>query len=94
MVTDCCYGPKEIVEHGESGWIVPRDDVAAFGKAMDTILTHPELAARFSAGGKRRALQFDVDKMVLEYTTLFIEQAVTRRAAMAPRIGALQSAWS
>ena len=85
LATDCDFGPSEIVEHGDSGWIVPHDNVDAFQGAMDMILSSPDLASALAARGKLRVQQFGIDRMVAEYSSLFMEQAVQRRASLAER---------
>ena len=81
LVTACDFGPREVVEHGQSGWVVPVDDVGAFGSAMDNLLQSPELTGRFRDNGRARAANFDIARMVESYTGLFIEQAATLRNA-------------
>jgi glycosyltransferase involved in cell wall biosynthesis len=82
LVTDCDFGPSEIVEHGRSGWVAPTDDLGAFRDAMERMLSQPEMAAAFAARGRRRVVDFGVDAMVDAYTSLFIEQALERRAGL------------
>ena len=89
LVTDCDFGPSEIVEHGRSGWVVPTDDLHAFQSAMEMILTQPEMAQAFAARGLRRVAHFGVDAMVDDYTALFMEQALEHREVLA-RAGELQ----
>ena len=91
VVTDCDFGPSEIVEHGHSGWVVPTGELPAFGSAMEMMLTQPGLTASFSARGRRRVADFGVTAMVDAYTELFIEQALARRAGLTPA-GELQLA--
>jgi len=80
LVTGCDFGPREVVEHGVSGWVTPPEDAAAFGAAMDMLLEKPELTARFKTAGKARAKSFDIGKMIEAYTSLFVEQAAAPRA--------------
>ena len=75
LVTACDFGPREVVEHGRSGWVVPPDDVGAFGAAMDMLLRRPDLTQQFRRNGPLRAASFDIDEMVEAYTDLFLEQA-------------------
>jgi glycosyltransferase involved in cell wall biosynthesis len=77
LVTDCEFGPREVVEHGVSGWVVPPDDEAAFRQAMDMLLSDEELSAKFAQNGPLRARHFGIDEMVSQYTALFLEQALT-----------------
>jgi glycosyltransferase involved in cell wall biosynthesis len=81
LVTDCEFGPKEVVEHGVSGWVVPPEDVEAFRQAMDAILTNPELSRRLANNGPARAARFGVDEMLRQYASLFAEQAMYRHPA-------------
>ena len=91
LVTDCNFGPSEIVEHGHSGWVVPTDDLAALRSGMEMMLSQPETATSFAARGLRRVADFGVGAMVEAYTTLFIEQAMEHRAGLA-RAGDLRFA--
>ena len=91
LVTDCNFGPSEIVEHGHSGWVVRTDDLTAFRSAMEMMLSQPEMAASFATRGLRRVTDFGVGAMVEAYTTLFIEQAMERREGLA-RTGDLRFA--
>lgn len=42
-----CGGPEEIIVHGETGYIVPRDDPEAIGRALTTLASQPGLARAF-----------------------------------------------
>ena len=75
VVSDCSYGPKEIVRHGRDGLIVPTDDDAALASALRQILADPQLRERFIAAGAERARDFDVNQIVKSYERLFAEVA-------------------
>lgn len=64
-------GPTEIVEHGESGLLVPADDWEATGTAILTLLNDPALRTRLSAGGRRRAPAFTHERMSASFAELF-----------------------
>jgi glycosyltransferase involved in cell wall biosynthesis len=83
LVTDCRFGPRELVEHGTSGWVVRSGSVGALEAGLDLLLSDPALAARLGASARRRASQFNLDRMVGEYSRLFIEQA-RREPAVIP----------
>lgn len=52
--TDCpCGGPKELINHGENGLLIPVGDVEALYKAMERVLSDPKEAEEM---GKRAAL--------------------------------------
>lgn len=50
VCTDCDFGPAELIEDGESGLLVPVDDVAAIAAAMGRIAGDAALAEKFSRG--------------------------------------------
>jgi glycosyltransferase involved in cell wall biosynthesis len=75
IVSDCSYGPKEIVRDGEHGLVVPVDDVEATRAAIDRMLGDAALRARFVQAGAARARDFDVRTIVGRYEQLFAEVA-------------------
>ena len=59
--TDCA-GTDEIIDNGESGFIVKRGDIPALIEAMNTIIDDREIAERFSAEAHQRTLaRFNAD---------------------------------
>ncbi len=62
-------GLPEVVVQGETGCVVPREDVAALAQAMQQLIAAPELRHRFGAAGRERVLahygwQHSVDAML------------------------------
>jgi glycosyltransferase involved in cell wall biosynthesis len=80
LVTDCGFGPREQLTHGESGWIAPEGDPAALAGALDHLLARPALRARLAEAGRRRAQAFDADRIARIYDTLFLREAAAARA--------------
>ena len=83
LVTNCDYGPGEIVSHGDSGWVAPVEDVGALVQGMDRLIGDPAYAASLAARGMETVRRFDLPEMVRAYTTLFVEQAMERRSTIA-----------
>lgn len=50
-------GVPELIEDGESGFVLPPGDVSALVDTIARIHDDPELATRLSGGGRRRALE-------------------------------------
>jgi len=75
VVSDCSYGPKEIIRNGVDGLVFPVDDVKETTRAIDRVLGDSALAARLTAAGKARARDFDVPVIVRRYEALFEELA-------------------
>ncbi len=54
VVSTDAGGVREAVAHGETGLVVPRDDVAALAEALRSLIVDPLLRARMGAAGRRR----------------------------------------
>ena len=72
---DCPGGPREILQGGRFGILVPPGNVAALKSAMTDVLNNQDLRTHFSNEGVRRAEAFDAPAA----TRLF--EAEFRRAA-------------
>jgi glycosyltransferase involved in cell wall biosynthesis len=71
--TACPHGPREIVEDGVSGLLVPVDDALALAQRLDAILQDQSLAERLSQGARQRARIFSIEIMMQHYQELLIE---------------------
>ena len=64
VVTTRVGGSAEAVEDGETGILVPARDATALARAIDVLLSGPDLARRMGQAGKRRmAERFSLDVM-------------------------------
>ena len=67
-------GNGELVELGESGWLVPRSDAYALCAAMESLLRTPEVAEQAGKCARDRALEnFSLDLMVKKYADLYMQ---------------------
>ncbi len=73
LLSDCRFGPRDVVEHGDSGWIVEPDDESALRGAMERLIGDPSLRASLAAAGRRRVERFRITAMVEHYAALFEE---------------------
>lgn len=71
--TDCFSGPREILEDGRWGRLVPLEDVEALAEAILEILTNQDFAQILSQKGQERAREFTREKAINEYTKLVEE---------------------
>ena len=69
--TDCPSGPREILEDGKWGRLVPVGDEAALAEAMDEALAETHDPERL----RRRAMDFSVEKAVDDYLDVLIPSA-------------------
>jgi glycosyltransferase involved in cell wall biosynthesis len=73
VTTDCDFGPREIVQPGQSGLLVPVENVDRLARAIASVVGDRELATRLGEGGRRRARDFDVTRMTHAYERMFRE---------------------
>ena len=84
LAADCRFGPRELIRHGASGWLVPPEDVAALSGALDRLLGDEPLRRALGAGGAARAEELRLEAILPLYADLFAEQAALRRRGRAP----------
>lgn len=82
-------GLSEVVEHGQTGVLVPSGDAHRLAEAIVTLLRDPELRRRMGAAGRRRAMeQFDSVQQVARLRQLLAATArvvIDEPGAVAPR---------
>jgi glycosyltransferase involved in cell wall biosynthesis len=67
-------GTRELVVPGETGFLVPLGDRAAYARFAHKILEDPALQARLGAAGRKRIeIEFAVDAMVAAHAALYRE---------------------
>src|SRR5262245_20852010 len=69
-------GMPEVVQQGETGFIVPPGDVAALADRISFLLGNPTFATKIGAAARHRILdQFTVDRMAAEYRAVYTRVA-------------------
>jgi glycosyltransferase involved in cell wall biosynthesis len=73
-------GVPELVEDGETGFLVPPDDATALAGMIGKLLHNPALAARMSAAARRRAeerfsVKRQVDRLLALWSELLVQEA-------------------
>jgi glycosyltransferase involved in cell wall biosynthesis len=75
---DCPSGPRELLDAGRCGFLVPDQDVAALADAMGHVIDHPAEAASKVELGLERVRLFDVNVVTRRYENL-IEAEVHKK---------------
>ena len=75
LLTDCKFGPRDVIEPGVSGELVPVDDVDALARGMADLIAAPERRAALRVAGFARVQRFAIGEMVEQYAALFEEFA-------------------
>src|SRR3954463_1729642 len=76
VVASDAGGLPEVVEHGVTGLVVPRGDVAVLASAIGSLLQGPERRRRLGQAGRARALRlFDWDRTAEQFEEVYSEIA-------------------
>jgi glycosyltransferase involved in cell wall biosynthesis len=76
---DCPTGPREVIQNGRSGVLVPDGDVDALAKAMLAVIEDPEHRRALGVGASARAKDFALDSIGPRWEALIAE--ISRRPA-------------
>ena len=69
----CPCGPKEIIEDGVNGFLVPVGDKALLSKKILGLIEHPEMMKQMSIEAKKRAADYSIKIVIKKWTSLFEE---------------------
>jgi glycosyltransferase involved in cell wall biosynthesis len=70
--TDTPFGPREILDNGKYGILVPMKDPQAMAEAMYKLLTDEKLYQHYSKKSLERVKYFSLDKMLNEYKKVIL----------------------
>lgn len=68
---DADPGPRNLMEPGESGILVPQDDHAAFRDALASLMDDADLRRRMGARGRELARSYEVGRVAAQWENLF-----------------------
>ncbi|GLF96153.1 glycosyltransferase [Streptomyces yaizuensis] len=86
--TDCPHGPREIIEDGVDGRLVPVGDIDAIAKALLDLIGDDEARRRAGRAALVSAERFDPATIALRHEALFTELAAARSGDGASRSSA------
>lgn len=75
LLTDCAFGPRDIIVPGESGELVAPEDPEALAAAMSALIAQPQRRRQLAAAGRERVQRFAIHAMNERYARLFEEFA-------------------
>ncbi|MGZ3769126.1 MAG: glycosyltransferase [Bdellovibrio sp.] len=67
VVTDCPVGPREILNNGQFGKLVPVGDAQAMAAAIKTMIENEDLRVKYQALSLERASDFTVDELLPDF---------------------------
>jgi glycosyltransferase involved in cell wall biosynthesis len=62
--TDCCWGPRDLIKPGQTGILVPPEDVSALAGALNQLLGDTALRKRLGCAAPQIAAQFSLSKIL------------------------------
>jgi glycosyltransferase involved in cell wall biosynthesis len=72
---DCPTGPREMIDDGVDGILVPEGDVAALGEAMRSLVADRDRRRRYGAAALEKARSYDVGVIGQQWRALLAEVA-------------------
>ncbi|MEU2951015.1 glycosyltransferase [Streptomyces xanthochromogenes] len=76
--TDCDFGPREIITHGQDGLLTDVDDTEALTDALEALVRDPGLRRRLGAAARASAERYRPYGVATRYDTLFETLAAAR----------------
>jgi glycosyltransferase involved in cell wall biosynthesis len=73
VATDCPHGPRELLDGGRYGVIVPCDDHEALAAGITSIIGSPARTTELRRLGQERAAEFDAQTVARQFEALFAE---------------------
>ena len=70
VATDCPSGPRELLDGGKAGLLVPVDDPAAMAEAMHIILHDAALRDGLREAGLRQVQRYDIEQVAVRFMDL------------------------
>jgi glycosyltransferase involved in cell wall biosynthesis len=83
---DCPRGPRELVDDGDNGLLVPDGDIAAFTSALAKVMADDELRRDMGLAARRSAQEYDLALVGARWERLFADLS-SRHQASPPRRG-------
>ena len=81
LLSDCKFGPRDVIEPGVSGELVPVDNITALSEKMRVLVGDPQRRAQIAAAASERVEMFEIDAMIDQYGEKFQELAMARVGA-------------
>ncbi len=68
---DCPYGPSDVVNDNECGYVVENDNILQFAEKTCKLIENPELRAAFTKAAIKKSKTYDMSTIMEKWTTLF-----------------------
>ncbi|MFC3994872.1 glycosyltransferase family 4 protein [Nocardiopsis sediminis] len=79
---DCPHGPREIIDHGRNGLLVPHQDVAALGAGLLRLVEDRDERLRMAEAAVASAADYDVTAITRRWEELLEERTAAKRRGL------------
>lgn len=76
---DCEYGPREIVEHGRTGLLVPAQSIDSMSKALTRLIKNPQERAAMASAAARTRTIYKPERILPKWDNLLSDLAALNR---------------
>lgn len=84
---DCEAGPRELIRHGQNGWLVPPGDVPALAQTLDTAMRDGALRARIGARARAVGSMYALPRVMRTWNALLHAVVPAPQGVPAPQEG-------
>lgn len=70
---DCKCGPRDVIAHGEDGFLVPEGDIKALAESIEKLILDDGLRHRMGQKARERAARWDKETIMQQWLKLFQE---------------------
>ena len=68
---DCQFGPKDVIEDGQCGFIVKENDITQYAERLSKLIESQELRESLSTAARKRAEEYDIASIMRTWKELF-----------------------
>lgn len=68
---DCPYGPKDLIDQGNSGFVIEDGNIEQFADKLNYLIEHFEVRKQFGNAAIKRAQNYNVDEIMKQWVFLF-----------------------
>jgi glycosyltransferase involved in cell wall biosynthesis len=77
VATDCPHGPREALDDGRAGLLVPVGDPEALAQALGSVLADPARAGALREAGRARARDFSQPALMARWEALLLDEGAS-----------------
>lgn len=71
---DCEHGPREIIEDGQTGYLIPYDDDKLFAEKLTYLMENPDVRERMGRAARESVKRFDKQTIMRQWLKILTHQ--------------------